>query len=63
VVAVVVGAGEPGDRLLGGRAVAELGLTDLVPTQDVVADLYAWASVTPLPAVSAVSESAAGTRP
>jgi UDP-glucose 4-epimerase len=33
----------------GGRAEAELGLTDLVPTQEVVADLYAWASVTALP--------------
>ncbi|MBM3659714.1 MAG: NAD-dependent epimerase/dehydratase family protein [Actinobacteria bacterium] len=33
----------------GGRAESELGLTDLVPTQEVVADLYAWASVTALP--------------
>lgn len=33
----------------GGRAEAELGLTNLVPTQEVVADLYAWASVTALP--------------
>ena len=32
-----------------GRAEAELGLTNLVPTQEVVTDLYAWASVTALP--------------
>ena len=37
----------------GARAVTELGLRDLVPTQEVVADLYAWASVTPLPAAKA----------
>lgn len=34
----------------GGRAVSELDLPDLIPTQDVVTDLYAWASVTALPA-------------
>lgn len=33
----------------GGRAVDELGLVGLVPTQEVLADLFAWASVTPLP--------------
>ena len=39
----------------GGRAEAELGLTDLVPTQEVVADLYAWASVTALPGAPTVA--------
>jgi nucleoside-diphosphate-sugar epimerase len=39
----------------GARAVEELGLRDMIPTQEVVADLYAWASVTSLPG-SAASE-------
>lgn len=33
----------------GARAVEVLGLRNLVPTQEVVADLYAWASITALP--------------
>jgi nucleoside-diphosphate-sugar epimerase len=41
----------------GSRAVAELGLTDLVPTQEVVADLYAWASVTALPGAATAAAS------
>jgi UDP-glucose 4-epimerase len=32
----------------GGRAVAELGLTEMLPTQTVLADLFAWATVTRL---------------
>lgn len=32
----------------GGRAVQELDLGAMVPTQDVVADLYEWATVTPI---------------
>jgi UDP-glucose 4-epimerase len=32
----------------GGRAVHELGLGPMVPTQEVVADLYEWATVTPI---------------
>jgi nucleoside-diphosphate-sugar epimerase len=40
----------------GGRARTELGLTDLLPTQEVVADLYAWASVTALPGAVAVPD-------
>jgi len=32
----------------GGRAVHELALGPMVPTQDVVADLYEWATVTPI---------------
>jgi len=37
----------------GARAVEELGLRDMIPTQEVVADLYAWASVTSLPGSTA----------
>jgi nucleoside-diphosphate-sugar epimerase len=37
----------------GARAVEELGLRDLIPTQEVVTDLYAWASVTSLPGAGA----------
>jgi UDP-glucose 4-epimerase len=44
----------------GGRAEAELGLVDLVPTQEVVADLYAWASVTPIARAVGAAGSAAG---
>jgi len=32
----------------GGRAVRELALGPMVPTQEVVADLYEWATVTPI---------------
>jgi UDP-glucose 4-epimerase len=35
----------------GARAVELLGLRNLVPTQEVVADVYAWSSVTALPGV------------
>ena len=42
------------------RARTELGLVDLVPTQQVLADLFAWASVTPVaPVVSNVSTAVA----
>jgi len=44
----------------GSRAIEELGLTDLVPTQEVVADLYAWASVTPLPRSAPAAAEGAG---
>jgi UDP-glucose 4-epimerase len=37
--------GRAGD---GSRAVHELGLTDVVPTQDVIAELFEWATVTPI---------------
>lgn len=43
----------------GGRAVRELGLDDLVPTQRVLADLYAWASVTPVVGAAAAVPPAA----
>lgn len=42
----------------GGRAIAQLGLTGLVPTQEVLADLYAWASVTALPTATRAEASA-----
>lgn len=46
----------------GSRAAEVLGLTDLVPTQEVLADLFAWASVTPIAGVASAgsSERAAG---
>ena len=37
----------------GARSVEDLGLRDMIPTQEVVADLYAWASVTSLPGSAA----------
>jgi UDP-glucose 4-epimerase len=37
----------------GARAVEEFELRDMIPTQEVVADLYAWASVTALPGAAA----------
>ena len=37
----------------GARAVEEFELLDMIPTQEVVADLYAWASVTSLPGAGA----------
>jgi hypothetical protein len=37
--------GRAGD---GSRAVHALGLTDMRPTQDVLAELFEWATVTPL---------------
>jgi nucleoside-diphosphate-sugar epimerase len=46
----------------GSRAIADLGLTGLVPTQEVVSDLYAWASVTALPGAAAASTSVAGAK-
>jgi UDP-glucose 4-epimerase len=39
----------------GGRAEAELGLTNVLPTQEVLTDLYAWASVTSLPGSAGAS--------
>ncbi len=37
--------GRAGD---GSRAIDALGLSDLRPTQDVLAELFEWATVTPL---------------
>jgi UDP-glucose 4-epimerase len=37
----------------GSRAVAELGLTDLKPTQQVLTELYEWAAIVPLAPVAA----------